>query len=33
MGYIDADQLMRLASGMGSSSYGQYLKTILEQGA
>ena len=33
MGYIDADQVMRLASGMGSSSYGQYLKTILEQGA
>jgi len=33
MGYIDADQLMRLASGMGSSSYAQYLKTILEQGA
>ena len=33
MGYIDADQLMRLVSGMGSSSYGQYLKTILEQGA
>ena len=33
MGYIDADQLMLLASGMGSSSYGLYLKTILEQGA
>ncbi|MEQ1726936.1 MAG: glucose-1-phosphate thymidylyltransferase RfbA [Vicinamibacterales bacterium] len=33
MGYIDADQLLRLASGMGSSSYAQYLKTILEQGA
>ena len=33
MGYIDAAQLLRLASGMGSSSYAQYLKTILEQGA
>jgi len=33
MGYIDADQLLRLASGMGSGSYAQYLKTILEQGA
>ena len=33
MGYIDAEQLMRLASGMGSSSYAQYLKTILEHGA
>ncbi len=33
MGYIDAEQLLRLASGMGSSSYAQYLKTILEQGA
>ncbi len=33
MGYIDAEQLLRLASGMGSSSYGQYLKTILEHGA
>ena len=32
-GYIDADQLLRLASGMGSGSYAQYLKTIVEQGA
>jgi glucose-1-phosphate thymidylyltransferase len=32
MGYIDAEQLLRLAKGMGSSSYGQYLRTILEQG-
>jgi glucose-1-phosphate thymidylyltransferase len=33
MGYIDAEQLLPLASGMGSSSYAQYLKTILEYGA
>jgi glucose-1-phosphate thymidylyltransferase len=33
MGYIDAGQLLRLANGMGSSTYAQYLKTILEHGA
>lgn len=33
MGYIDAEQLLRLASGMGSGSYAQYVKTILEHGA
>jgi glucose-1-phosphate thymidylyltransferase len=32
MGFIGADQLKRLAGGMGSSSYAQYLKLILEQG-
>ena len=32
LGYINADQLLRLANGMGSSSYGLYLKTILEHG-
>jgi len=33
MGYIGADQLKRLADGMGSSSYAQYLKLMLEHGA
>ena len=33
LGYIDLDQLMRLAKGMGSGSYGQYLKMIMEHGA
>ncbi|MGE3958270.1 MAG: glucose-1-phosphate thymidylyltransferase RfbA [Vicinamibacterales bacterium] len=33
MGYIDADQLTRLAAAMGTSSYAQYLRTLLEQGA
>ena len=32
LGYISADQLLRLAKGMGSSSYGLYLKTIVEHG-
>jgi len=32
LGYINADQLLRLAKGMGSSSYAQYLKTIVEHG-
>jgi glucose-1-phosphate thymidylyltransferase len=32
LGYISADQVLRLAKNMGSSSYGQYLKTILEHG-
>ena len=32
LGYIDADQVLRLAAGMGSGSYAQYLKTIVEQG-
>jgi glucose-1-phosphate thymidylyltransferase len=31
VGYITADDLARLAHGMGSSSYGQYLLRILEQ--
>jgi len=30
--YISADQLLQLAKGMGSSSYGLYLKTIVEHG-
>ena len=29
--YIDADQLARLASAMGASSYAQYLYKVLEQ--
>jgi glucose-1-phosphate thymidylyltransferase len=33
MGYIDAAQLMTIARGMGSSSYAQYLKAMLEHGA
>jgi glucose-1-phosphate thymidylyltransferase len=31
MGYITADQLERLAQGMKSSPYGQYLFRVLEQ--
>ncbi len=31
MGYIDAGQLQRLAAAMGSSSYGQYLRSLLAQ--
>ncbi|MEQ1870237.1 MAG: glucose-1-phosphate thymidylyltransferase RfbA [Vicinamibacterales bacterium] len=30
MGYIDDDALMALARGMGSSTYGQYLRRLLE---
>ncbi|HUR32612.1 MAG TPA: glucose-1-phosphate thymidylyltransferase RfbA [Vicinamibacterales bacterium] len=33
LGYIDANQLLRLANAMGSSSYAQYLRTMLEYGA
>ena len=33
MGFIDDDQLRRLARGMGSSAYAQYLRTLLEQEA
>jgi glucose-1-phosphate thymidylyltransferase len=32
MNFIDAGQLSRLADGMGSSAYGVYLRTVLEQG-
>ena len=32
LGYINGDQLLRLAKGMGSSSYALYLKTIVEHG-
>jgi glucose-1-phosphate thymidylyltransferase len=32
LGYISADQLLRLAKAMGSSSYGLYLKTTVEHG-
>lgn len=31
MGFITADDLARLAHGMGSSTYGEYLKRLLEQ--
>ena len=29
-GYIDAEQLQKLATKLGKSSYGQYLKRVLE---
>lgn len=32
MGYIDAGQLGSMVKTMGSSSYAQYLRTLLEQG-
>jgi glucose-1-phosphate thymidylyltransferase len=32
MGYIDAEQLLGLAGAMGSSSYAQYLKSVVEHG-
>jgi glucose-1-phosphate thymidylyltransferase len=32
MGYIDAGQLLQLAAAMGSSAYGEYLRTLVEQG-
>jgi glucose-1-phosphate thymidylyltransferase len=32
MNYITADQLVRLAEGMGSSAYAQYLRLVVEQG-
>jgi glucose-1-phosphate thymidylyltransferase len=32
MGYIDAAQLERLASGMGASSYAHYLRSLLTYG-
>ena len=32
MGFIDSDQLTRLANGMGAGSYGQYLRSLLEHG-
>ena len=31
MGYIDADQLRRLADGLGSSSYGLYVRELAER--
>ena len=31
MGYIDADQLSRLASELGASTYGSYLASILDE--
>ncbi|MDQ0511433.1 glucose-1-phosphate thymidylyltransferase RfbA [Ancylobacter amanitiformis] len=33
LGFIDADQLARLASQLGKSSYGGYLKQLLASGA
>jgi glucose-1-phosphate thymidylyltransferase len=33
LGYIDAEQVLRLARGMGSGSYAQYLKSVIEQRA
>jgi glucose-1-phosphate thymidylyltransferase len=30
MGYISTDQLARLAHGMASSAYGQYLLRLME---
>jgi glucose-1-phosphate thymidylyltransferase len=31
MGYIDRDQLRRLADGLGKSEYGAYLRTLAEE--
>jgi len=31
MGYIDAGQLQALADSIGNSSYGRYLKSILNE--
>jgi glucose-1-phosphate thymidylyltransferase len=31
MGFIDQERLLALAQGMGSSSYGQYLRRLLEK--
>ena len=33
MGYITADDVLRLATPMASSAYGQYLRRLVEQGA
>jgi glucose-1-phosphate thymidylyltransferase len=33
LGYIDSTQLLQLANGMGSGSYAQYLRTLLEHEA
>ncbi len=33
MGYIDAEQLLRLAQGMASNEYGQYLQRLVEEEA
>jgi glucose-1-phosphate thymidylyltransferase len=32
MGYIDRDQLLRLADGLGTSEYGRYLRGLGEEG-
>jgi glucose-1-phosphate thymidylyltransferase len=31
MGYIDGEQLLRLADALGKSRYGQYLRSLLEE--
>ena len=33
MGYITGDDIVRLADGLGSSAYGQYLLHLLEHEA
>ena len=33
MGYITADDVLRLAKAMASSAYGEYLRRLVEQGA
>jgi glucose-1-phosphate thymidylyltransferase len=33
MGYIDSDQLSKLAQGMGAGSYARYLTALIEHGA
>jgi dTDP-glucose pyrophosphorylase len=33
MGFIDRAQLVRLADGLGKSTYGQYLRRIIEEEA
>jgi glucose-1-phosphate thymidylyltransferase len=32
MGYIDREQLLRVASGLGSSDYGRYLESLADEG-
>jgi glucose-1-phosphate thymidylyltransferase len=32
MGYIDADQLARLAEPLRKSGYGEYLLKVIEEG-
>jgi glucose-1-phosphate thymidylyltransferase len=31
MGYIDAEQVMRLAAALGKTSYGGYLRRIVQE--